>query len=439
MGEPLEVHIRRLQDFYWSEEDPDGRGFVPLADALRKAGDLREANRLLRDGLSRHPDYLSGHVVAAWVSMDQGEPDEAETRFHRALELDPENLEALRGLADLLVERGEAEAALGFLDVLLGQDPLDPDLPVRIQDLRLESQAATKELTEPTESPSVWGDPEGVEDELDWAGATLQEDSSAPERTPGTAEDPAPAPGEGGEGREEQDEEGDAQVVEDGEPMPSPEDMEGALITSTLGEIYLRQGLFDRAEEVFQTLLEEDPGNQHLQHRLNEARTLLASRGTSEWVVEEAEPPMELGAAQPDQLATGEGEHEGQVLSVEALAPDRAEKGPGEPVGVDALAPDEVIPVDTLAPDEVIPVDALAPDEGIPVDALAPGELIPVDALAPDEVIPVDALAPDEVIPVDALAPGPDSDDTVHQHPGGTESGDDPTIDAFERWLENLQ
>ena len=40
MGQPLEVHIRKLQEFYWSEADPEGRGFVPLADALRKAGEF---------------------------------------------------------------------------------------------------------------------------------------------------------------------------------------------------------------------------------------------------------------------------------------------------------------------------------------------------------------------------------------------------------------
>lgn len=51
MGQPLEVHIRELQELYWSAADPDGRGFVHLADALRRAGDLREAHRVLREGL----------------------------------------------------------------------------------------------------------------------------------------------------------------------------------------------------------------------------------------------------------------------------------------------------------------------------------------------------------------------------------------------------
>ena len=72
MGQPLEFHIRKLQEFYWSAADPDGRGFVPLADALRRAGEHWEARRVLREGLKRHPDYLSGYVVAAWLSLDQG-------------------------------------------------------------------------------------------------------------------------------------------------------------------------------------------------------------------------------------------------------------------------------------------------------------------------------------------------------------------------------
>ncbi len=357
MGEPLEVHIRKMQEFYWSDEDPDGRGFVALADALRKAGDLREAHRLLRDGLARHPDYLSGHVVAAWLSVDQGEPEEAEARFRRALELDPRNVAALRGLADVLLERGESEEALGVLDTLRGEDPLDLDLPGQIEDIKVLAQHADAEPSEASEPPPVWDDPVGIEEELDWDSAALQEDVSV-------------------------------DAVDEGEPVPSPEDLEEVLVTPTLGEIYLRQGLFDRAEEVFLALLEEDPGNEHLQHRLKEARNLLES-------------PSETDVAR------------GEV--------------------------EEVVELDALAPDEVVAIDALAPDEVVAIDALAPDEVMAIDTLAPDEVVGIDALAPDKPVGIDALAPDPEPEAGDSEDAGGREAEDDPTIDAFERWLENLQ
>src|SRR2546426_10240090 len=48
---------------------------------------------------------------------------------------------------------------------------------------------------------------------------------------------------------------------------PSDDD---ALQTNTLAELYLRQGLVDRAIEVYRGMLRVDPGNQKAARRLNE-------------------------------------------------------------------------------------------------------------------------------------------------------------------------
>jgi len=192
VGQPLEVHIRTLQEYYWSEDDPDGRAFVPLADALRRAGDLREAHRLLRDGLARHPDFLSAHVVAGWLGMDRGDLDDADDRFRTALELDPKNLSALRGLAEVLLERGEKDSAIGVLETLSQEDPVDLTLPARILELRarptVDASGGSSASGEP--GPPLWDDAEEVAEELDWEGAVLQRDASAgPETDHEGAED----------------------------------------------------------------------------------------------------------------------------------------------------------------------------------------------------------------------------------------------------------
>jgi len=412
LGQPLEVHIRRLQDFYWSDADPDGRGFVPLADALRRAGDFREAHRLLREGLGRYPDFLSGHVVAAWLSVDREKSEEAESSFGTALELDPKNIAALRGLAELFLDRGEGGSALGFLESLLQEDPTDRDLPSRVLDLRAQAdtldEAGVDQELEP--EPKVWDDPDGVAEELNWDAAVLQPDST-----------PVPSP----EGPEEEGP--SVLVVEEGEPTPAPEEMGDALApeemgdalaTSTLGEIYLRQGLFSQSEKVFQTLLEGDPENEKLKHRLEEVRNLLR--------------------AQEAEAEEGEGQipTEEETTPISSLAPDELQETPEE-----EGAPEEVVVIEALAPAEVVPIESLAPDRltPIPVAEPVPEGVISIDALAPDEVISIDALAPDEVISIDALAP----EYPPHPVPGGVQEGDDsgadPTIDAFERWLDDLQ
>ncbi len=293
MGQPLEVHIRELQEFYWSSADPDGLGFVQLADALRRAGDLVEARRVLREGLGRHPDYLSGHVVAAWLSQDQGNSQEAEAQFRTSLELDPRNLCALRGLAEILLAREDLGPALEFMEALLQEDPLDLDLPDRISELRSRLGEPQRIDSAPAAEPPpvVWDDPDAVAEELNWEMAALQPDSSpepvreeairaAPE-VPGLGEEPSAYPEAGDLGEYSgflRDE-----VVEDGEPIPSMDDLDGALVTATLGEVYLRQGWLDRAEGVFLTLLREDPSNELAKRRLLDVRELMGETGI--WAV----------------------------------------------------------------------------------------------------------------------------------------------------------
>jgi len=107
----IEQQIEALRDLYRSERDPDGRAFAPLADAYRRAGQVKQALALLREGLAELPDFTTGHVVAARVYMDSGLTAEAELSCRRALELDPENVLALETLAGALDARGaDAEA-----------------------------------------------------------------------------------------------------------------------------------------------------------------------------------------------------------------------------------------------------------------------------------------------------------------------------------------
>ena len=418
MGQPLEVHIRKLQEFYWSEADPEGRGFVPLADALRKAGEFLEAHRVLRDGLRRHPGFLAGHVVSAWLSLDEGQLAEAESHFRAALELDPRNVAALRGLSEIHLQRGEEGQALEFLELLLEEDPIDANLPERLKELkaRADDEAASGGGMGVVSRPTLWEDPDEVAEELDLQEATLQPDSSPPPPAQEPGEVPADSPPL-------------TLVVEDGEPIPEAGDLEDALITSTLGEIYLRQGLLGRAEWVFESLLEEDPENPHLRRRLDEVQGLLVTQATKpaderpveEWVPEEI--PVEEEEPLPPLDGLPETLH---IVPIESLAPDRVD--PGQPLVVEELPRLETVPVGDmafLAPHEVISIDALAPHDFISIDALAPHDFISIDDLVPDEPVPIHALAPQGPVPIESLAP---------DEPGAGDS----TVQDFERWLDKL-
>gem|GEM_PF-882819 len=99
VDQSLDREIRRLYSSFHSPEDRQGRSFVPLADAYRRAGDLLRARLLLEEGLRRHPGFSSAHVVAMRIARDVSDHAGALAATRRVLELDPDNVEARQVLA----------------------------------------------------------------------------------------------------------------------------------------------------------------------------------------------------------------------------------------------------------------------------------------------------------------------------------------------------
>jgi tetratricopeptide (TPR) repeat protein len=108
-------------------EHPQGRYFVPLANAYRKAGRVEQAETLIRDGLRHHPDYLSAHIVLGRCLRDRGAVDEAEETFRRVLDTDSQNLVALRSLGELAATSGRTGEARHWLERLVSVDPLNDE------------------------------------------------------------------------------------------------------------------------------------------------------------------------------------------------------------------------------------------------------------------------------------------------------------------------
>jgi tetratricopeptide (TPR) repeat protein len=107
----LEKEIGSLRSLFWSERDPEGRAFAPLAEAYGRAGDFKQAVELLTEGIGRHPGFSTGHVVAARLYLDTGLIAEAELAVDSALELDGDNVVALASLAQVREVQGEFEEA----------------------------------------------------------------------------------------------------------------------------------------------------------------------------------------------------------------------------------------------------------------------------------------------------------------------------------------
>ena len=75
--------------------------FGSIAERFRRAGQLDRAVNLCVDGLKRFPDHMSARVTLGWALMDLGRYDEARRELEVVLKRAPDNLAAIRGLAEL--------------------------------------------------------------------------------------------------------------------------------------------------------------------------------------------------------------------------------------------------------------------------------------------------------------------------------------------------
>src|SRR5688572_33493429 len=109
----------RLEELRGKFQENPRRYFAPYANELRKAGDPAQAIAVCRTHLSGQPGHVSGHIVLGQALYEAGEANEARDIFVAALELDPENLIALRTLGEIAQINGEFGSARQWYERLL--------------------------------------------------------------------------------------------------------------------------------------------------------------------------------------------------------------------------------------------------------------------------------------------------------------------------------
>lgn len=112
--------------------DPASIAFAQLAEEYRRAGDYEEAARVCRTGLAQHPNYLSARVTLGRALLELGQFDEAKTELDFVVQAAPDNLAAIRALADIHQRHGELDDAPGSVsggDTLVAGDTTPPSGP----------------------------------------------------------------------------------------------------------------------------------------------------------------------------------------------------------------------------------------------------------------------------------------------------------------------
>ena len=403
MTQSLEGEIRTLRSLFWSDRDPNGLGFAPLADAYRRAGDVKQALELLGDGMDRHPEFTPGHVVAARLYVEQGLFTEAEIAARRVLDLDPENVDALRSLVRALEEEGEAVEAAKVREQLaiLEPDPLEREMPA--DSSTVEEREVQEDVVE--FDPFAPDEPEAVEEEEVFDFGTLAPDEPEVAEEEEVSDFAALAPDEPEALEEEEVLDFAALAPDEPEVAEEEEVLDFAALAPDEPEVAEEEEVLD-----FAALAPDEP------EAVEEEEVFdFATLAPDEPEVAEEEEVLDFAALAPDEPEVAEEE---EVLDFATLAPDEPEVAEEEEVlDFATLAPDEpeaveeeeVLDFATLAPDEpevaeeeeVLDFAALAPDEP---EALEEEEVFDFATLAPDEpevaeeeeVLDFAALAPDE-------------------------------------------
>jgi len=90
------------------QKDPASIAFAQLAEEHRRVGQFDAAIEVARAGLQQHPAYLSARVTLGRALLETGRLDESAAEFEYVVRAAPDNLTAVRQLADIHQRRRQA-------------------------------------------------------------------------------------------------------------------------------------------------------------------------------------------------------------------------------------------------------------------------------------------------------------------------------------------
>lgn len=187
--------------------DPTSDVFISLAQCYLALGLTDAALDVVKRGVAQNPDHIAGRLLFATLLGKIGEYDDAIATYEQVLHDDYNNEQALVGLARLDVQQFHYDRAKGRFDRIRKVYPQNNDIVA-------------------------------LEEQLE---SLLNDDSGA------DADD------DGGDG-------------DDSESVP----LMTATMTVTMAELYLKQGLKEKAIDIYQSLLQQQPDNELFRSRLTD-------------------------------------------------------------------------------------------------------------------------------------------------------------------------
>ena len=135
-------------------KDPTSLVFLPLADALRRKGQLDAALAVAARGVQRYPDVADAHDLLARIHADRGAGDAAFDAWTSVLRLAPEHIGAHKGLAFLAFRAGDLSRSAKHLTRALELAPEDAGLAAAVERIRTVIASTERPAPDPRPGPA---------------------------------------------------------------------------------------------------------------------------------------------------------------------------------------------------------------------------------------------------------------------------------------------
>ncbi|HEV8702696.1 MAG TPA: tetratricopeptide repeat protein [Candidatus Polarisedimenticolia bacterium] len=303
--------------------DPLSRAFLQLAEEYRKEGRYQEAVRVCLEGLERHPTYHTARISLGRTLMEAGNLVDAKRAFSEVLDLQPENHLAGKLLADVQKKTSDRAGAAETYRTILRYYPGDREVQVLLAEMLGGPIADTAQPARVGPAAVPPAPPRAAPAPA--AAVPAASGPSAPAvRAPAPPAPATPRPADPAVDFQAGDLDGAGLLaggLTEGPSGPwgtppagradapdSPGDGDDALHTNTLAELYLRQGLVDKAVEVYRSMLRVDPDNLKAARRLADLESAGAAPAVSAGLrtapaIERPEP-VAASRTSPDPPAT---------------------------------------------------------------------------------------------------------------------------------------
>jgi tetratricopeptide (TPR) repeat protein len=233
---------------------------VALAEEYRKNGMFDEAVSVLENGLRQQPNYMSARVALGKIYLEKSMLDKALVEFECVVSAIPDNLFSRRKLAEIFLSKGDNESAREHFEAVIALNPADEDAAATLEKLCNPAPVETNiELPEPDSEPvsaaafEVPAHEEYIETE-----SAIPEAPAIPEALETESVDAA---------------------VESGYDFHEAIDSE--INTESMADVYIAQGVYDKAMNVYERLLDTDKGNRALLQKMSDLKMLMV---VAEWV-----------------------------------------------------------------------------------------------------------------------------------------------------------